>query len=346
MEESSAPWWAEVEEAARLVASMVNVAVARAERDGSYAPPPAAPAPRRRRKAGSLRHLAEVVRTNRLAPGTAVDKDVVAGVLAGDPRHIANKIAVIAVARAAHLVAGVPFGEADEARLGVACDRVAVLADRAREADRQAGDRVPVVHAGVNRQAGPAAPARPAARAEPPGPAVIDAYFTTRRPRRPGRLLAAASVVLLAGAVTAVVLLNRPPGADVACGADAAPGEIIADTSSVFDDDAATRLSPTLDFDTMNGSARYQAYQGRTYYWGRAGSDDHDPHSGGTRTRWRMAGGPWHSCATVLPVTERGYVRTPAVPTTIGGSAVTIQVCLWRDEPRRENCTPEISTGR
>jgi hypothetical protein len=44
-------------------------------------------------------------------------------------------------------------------------------------------------------------------------------------------------------------------------------------------------------------------------------------------------------------VTERGYVHTPAVATTILGHPVTVQICLWRDEPHRENCTPEITTG-
>ena len=345
VKEPLAPWWVRAHDAAGLVASMVNVAVTRAERDGSYVPPPGVPAPRRRRKAGSLRHLAEVIRTNRLAPGVAVDKDIVAGVLAGDLRHITDKIAVIAVARASHLVAGVPFDAADAARLGVACERVAMLIEQAREADLHAGDRVPTVRAGESLPAVPVILARPGARDEPPEPAVIDAYFPTRR-QRPRWHFATVAVVLLVSAVPALVLMNRPPAADAACGTDTAPDEIIDDASTVFEDDAATRLSPTLDFDAMNGSARYQAYQGRTYYWGRAGSDDHAPHSGGARVRWRIADGPWHSCATALAVTERGYVHTPAVPTTIGGSAVTIQVCLWRDEPRRENCTPEISTGR
>ncbi|WP_433796141.1 hypothetical protein [Actinoplanes sp. CA-252034] len=61
--------------------------------------------------------------------------------------------------------------------------------------------------------------------------------------------------------------------------------------------------------------------------------------------RWRIADGPWHSCASPLPLAERGYVHSPAVSTTIGGQPVTIQVCLWRDDPNRENCTTEIATG-
>ncbi|BCJ39369.1 hypothetical protein GCM10010168_63830 [Actinoplanes ianthinogenes] len=58
-----------------------------------------------------------------------------------------------------------------------------------------------------------------------------------------------------------------------------------------------------------------------------------------------MPGGAWHDCPVRLPVTERGYVHTPAVATTIGGQPVSLRICLWRDTPRRENCTPVITTG-
>jgi hypothetical protein len=123
---------------------------------------------------------------------------------------------------------------------------------------------------------------------------------------------------------------------------DGAGGEDILDFAPTVNDEQATRLTPTLDFDSMNGSARYEAHRGKIYYWGRAGSDDHDPQSGGVRVRWRTTNGPWHSCPSVLPITERGYVHTPAVATTIGGQAVSIQICLWRDTPYRENCTATI----
>ncbi|MBM2620056.1 hypothetical protein JIG36_31540 [Actinoplanes sp. LDG1-06] len=337
MDGSITPWWKQVDEAAQLVASSVNAAAARAERDGAYQPPPGQPEPKRRRKAGSLRHLAEVIRTHRLAPGVSVDKDIVAGVLAGDLRHITDKTSVVAVARASHLIANRPFGDEDAKRLEVAVDRVAALVAQARESDEKAPAMVPAPRPGATVDT-----------IEPPAAPTIDAYFTTRPPQRPGRrrrwLVAGSAVVLLAaaGGVTAYTLM---PSADEDCLLGAAPGDIIGVSTQLFDDKEATRLNPTLDFDEMNGSARYARHEGRTYYWGRAGSDDHVPTAGGARVRWSTPDGTWRSCEVALPREERGYVHTPAVPTTINGQAVTIQVCLWRDEPRRESCLPEIATG-
>lgn len=326
------PWWKQVHDAAQLLASQLNVAVGQAARDGVYTPPPGSLPPKRRRQAASLRHLAEVIRTHRLAPGVSVDKDDVAAVLAGEPRRITDPILVVAVARAAHQIAGAPFTDADADRLTVASAHVAALTDAARQADEKAPRTVPVHHKPV----------------EAP---VIDAYFTTRRPRKRWPLVAGVlGSVVLAGVVAVFVLDDRkggePVAADAECRLGATGDDVIADTPALFDDDQATRLSPTLDFDQMNGSARYARNGGRTYYWGRAGSDDHDPHAGGARIRWSTPDGRWRSCATALAKTERGYVHTPAVATTIGGQPITVQICLWRDEPRRENCTLEISNGR
>ncbi|GAB7045682.1 hypothetical protein [Catenuloplanes indicus] len=139
-----APWWKQVDDAAALIASAVNAAAARAGRDGTYSPPRGSPPPRRRRRAASLRHLAEVIRTYRMAPGRAVDKDDVAGVLAGDLRHLTDPVTVVAVARASHRIAGVPFGADDARRLTVAVDYLNALLAAAHEADRRAPDLLPV----------------------------------------------------------------------------------------------------------------------------------------------------------------------------------------------------------
>ncbi|MDP9794921.1 hypothetical protein J2S43_003433 [Catenuloplanes nepalensis] len=140
----AAPWWRRVDDTAQLITSMVNAAAARAGRDGVYLPPRGSPAPRRRRRAASLRHLAEVIRTHRMAPGTALDKDDVAGVLAGGLRHLSDPAAVVAVARAAHHIAGTPFGDDDARRLAIAVAYLNVLLDDAREADRRAPGLLPV----------------------------------------------------------------------------------------------------------------------------------------------------------------------------------------------------------
>ncbi|MEV6350902.1 hypothetical protein [Actinoplanes sp. NPDC051851] len=322
------PWWQEVRRAAQRLASAVGAAASRAGRDGIYGAPPGSPPPRRRRQAGSLRHLAEVIRAERLAPGLAIDKDIVARVLAGDLRYITDPTAVVAVVKAAHLIARTPFTDEDARRLTVASAHVAALVEAAERADLAAPDRVPV--------------AVPRSEAVP---VVLDGYFVTRhRPRRRWLIAAGAVVVVVAGAGTTLALATGEE-VDADCRLGAAVADIVDDASAVFRDDTATRLSPTLDFDAMNGSARYDRFEGRTFYWGRAGSDDDRPHSGGARVRWKTPGGPWRSCATALPLAERGYVHSPAVATTIGGQPVTVQICLWRDEPRRENCTPEITTG-
>jgi hypothetical protein len=144
VETQPAPWWKRVDDAAQLITSTVNAAASRAGRDGVYAPPRGAPPPRRKRRAASLRHLAEVIRTHRMAPGVAVDKDVVARVLAGDPRYLSDPVAVVAVARASHHIAGQPFGEDEVQRLTVAVDHLNALLEAAREADRRAPDLLPV----------------------------------------------------------------------------------------------------------------------------------------------------------------------------------------------------------
>jgi hypothetical protein len=333
MPEPLAPWWRDAHDAAQLLASSLDTAAGQAGRDGVYTPPPGSPPPRRRRQPGSLRHLAEVIRTHRLTPGVSVDKDIVAKVLAGDLRHITDPVLVVGVARAAHLIAETPFDDADAQRLSVASTRVAALVEAAEQADRHAPALLPAPRSARERHNA--------------GPMVLEATVTVHRPgRRRRRGMIVGSCLLALGCVTAGVFAVRSYAtAEADCHDGAAAGDIIDATTSVFSDDAATRLSPTLDFDQMNGSARYARHQGRTYYWGRAGSDDHDPRAGGARARWRIGDDRWRSCATALAVTERSYVHTPAIATTIGGKPVTVQICLWRDQPQRENCTEAITTG-
>jgi hypothetical protein len=157
VQEPLSPWWIRVQDAAHLLASQLNASVAHAARVGVYSPPPGS-SPARRRQPGSLRHLAEVIRSHRWAPGTSVDKDVVAAVLSGDLRRITDPVLVVAVARAGHFIAGVPFADVDADRLVVASTRVAALLDAARQADEQAARAVPalrVVEGGGGRPGNP-----------------------------------------------------------------------------------------------------------------------------------------------------------------------------------------------
>ncbi|XVV14939.1 hypothetical protein ACQP2X_11560 [Actinoplanes sp. CA-131856] len=193
----------------------------------------------------------------------------------------------------------------------------------------------------------------PALEAEADGPRVIDGQFVSRRwrwPRSFGQLATTAAVALVAALIGAVVALKFAQRADPAPAAvadlpcrDGASGADLVESSVVSPDEQAQVIEPFLDFDEMNGSARYNRYAGRTYYWGRAGSDDNVPRSGGARIRWQPGDGRWRSCPVTLARSERDYVRTMAVATTIDGHAVRVQVCLWRDEPYRENCTQVFS---
>ncbi len=154
-----------VNDTAQLITSVVNAAASKAGRDGVYAPPPDTAPPRRRRRAASLRHLAEVIRTHRMAPGIAVDKDIVAGVLAGDLRYLTDLVPVVAVTRASHHIAGLPFGDDDVQRLAVAVAHLNALLTTAYEYDRRTPYLLPVPRPAsalvVERNATGGAPRRP-----------------------------------------------------------------------------------------------------------------------------------------------------------------------------------------
>jgi hypothetical protein len=324
---------------------MLDTAVGRAGREGRYTPPPGTPVPKRRRRPASLRHIAEVIRTNRLAPGTAVDKDDVSRVLSGKPGAITDALLVVAVARACHHISGHEFDLQDAACYAAATARITALTEAAHAADERAPYLTPVV-----RPRGELTRFTPETGDGFTHPYVIDGQPIGRRRRWPrgfARLATTAGVALIAallGATVALQVVRRPEPAvaDLPC-RDGTTGEDLVESRVVGPDDDAQVIEPFLDFDEMNGSARYNRYRGRTYYWGRAGSDDNVPRSGGARIRWQPADGQWHSCPVTLAQSERRYVRTMAVATTIGGQAVRVQVCRWRDEPFRENCTQIFS---
>ncbi|GGQ62535.1 hypothetical protein GCM10010166_35390 [Couchioplanes caeruleus subsp. azureus] len=332
-----------------MLVSAVNAAAAQAAREGSYVAPPGAPAPRRRRNPASLRHIAEVIRTHRLAPGVTVDKDAVAQVLAGDHRIVVDPIPVVAVVHACRRIARRPFEVSDAAQIAAASARISALIEVAKAADVRAPRLLPA-------RRPPSALARvrrPKPEEGEAGPDfVIDARPLRGRAGRPVRAAVLAAVAVVAASLGALVTLQVAPRvagpagpepvADRPCTQDTT-GDDLVRPEVVGPDDAAQVIEPFLDFDEMNGSARYNRYRGRTYYWGRAGSDDNVPRAGGARIRWQKVGGPWHDCPVTLAVDERDYVRTFAVATTIGGEAVRVQICLWRQQPYRQNCTMILS---
>ncbi|MBM2620353.1 hypothetical protein JIG36_33065 [Actinoplanes sp. LDG1-06] len=217
MPEPLSPWWADVHDATQLLTSQLNALVAHAARVGVYTPPPGSPPPRRRRQPASLRHLAEVIRTHRLAPGLSVDKDDVAAVLAGDPSRVTDPALVVAIARAAHLIAGEPFPDGDADRLAVAGTHVSTLLEAARRADERAPSAVPALQVTE--------------------PVVLDGYFTTRRPRRWRAPIAGLlGALVLAGVTALVVPRGQEPDKPTSPPAPVAPGMTPLDHAAAHDD--------------------------------------------------------------------------------------------------------------
>lgn len=357
------------EDAEQHVARLLRDAQSRAVEHGAVPEPRKGSA--KPRRPGSLRHIAAVITELRLydlgvSPTDGPDHNPIDQALKGRPGRVANVDLVLAVARACHHIAGQEFGEAEARTYTEAAQRADTLRRRAEIAGK---GRL------VRPAADGAAPDAPADRASgqasdrAPDPARDGSPITAPRRRQPRRLTTVVALVAVAAASAGITLWatsddsdTTSPGATdarsvaaqnpapvpepaptlLSCQDGVLDAGIIDAPAAVFVDSQATMVLPTLDFDTMNGSARYLSHQGRKYYWGRAGSDDHAPHSGGVRLLWRLDGETaWHECRKALPTEERDYVRTPAVPTVINNRAVTIKICLWRDDPYLENCTQE-----
>lgn len=352
-------------EAEQHVARLLREAQARAVEHGAVPEPRKGSA--KPRRPGSLRHIAAVITELRLyelavSQPDGPDHNPIDQALKGKPSRVANVDLVLAIARACHHIAGQEFGDADARTYTEAVQRADTLRRRAEIAAKQRpsdqGDT-------AGTDSGTDAASTTDADSSPDAPASAE-------PRRPHlrRRTAIAALVAVAAASAGITLWassawdsdgkasgtadtpsaatqNLAPAAApepaptvLSCQDGVADAGIIDAPATLFADNQATMVVPTLDFDTMNGSARYLSYQGRKYYWGRAGSDDNDPHAGGVRLLWKLDGETsWHECRKALPKEERDYVRTPAVPTVINNRAVTIRICLWRDDPYLENCT-------
>lgn len=317
------------QEAAQHVARLLRGAQALAKDHGT--------APTLRGRAESTRHILQVIKRHRLYPDTTSENpqlltislegasphNYVAKAFKGDLPRVKDAAWVLAVATACYQIADIDFGDEQKRELLQAVKAVT-------DAD---ADTVAVAEVDED-------------------PPVPDPKLRNWWPGRRFLTMTAGALVAVAAATAWFTSSDEADGKNpqtvsknriLSCLDGTKKGEIIREPAKVFTDDQATMITPTLDFDIMNGSARYLSHKGPKYYWGRAGSDDNDPHSGGIRLRWTDNGGDdWHECRTPLPVDQRDYVRTPAVPTVIGGRDVTVKICLWRDEPYTEKCTVEL----
>jgi hypothetical protein len=127
------PRWQEADEA---VESLVAVLVAEAAHtaDRSARKRPGGRARVKRRAKGTRRHIAEVIRAHRLAPGLRVDRNMVAALFIGHRDLVTNPVLVVAVAQACGIITGRKLSAKKAARLRAASSRAGKLIARA-EAD-------------------------------------------------------------------------------------------------------------------------------------------------------------------------------------------------------------------
>src|SRR5262249_60983041 len=108
--------------------SRVPPAAAAAQKPGRSARTP----PRgRTRPKSTRRHIAEVIRAHRLAPGLRVDRNMIAALFFGHRDLVTNPVLVVAVAQACSIIAGRKLSAKKAARMRAASMRVANLIARA-----------------------------------------------------------------------------------------------------------------------------------------------------------------------------------------------------------------------
>ncbi|GAA4259315.1 hypothetical protein GCM10022255_083430 [Dactylosporangium darangshiense] len=173
------PWWQAVDEAVESLVAALTAAAARAARRserrtgrkrGRTGP--------KNRTQGIRRHLADVIRARRLAPGLAVDHKTVSALFAGHRGLVTDQALVVAVARACALVAGRKLTSKEADRLRTASARIAKLIARAEAADRAAAPPPAVAAPTPPAVAAPTpavvpAPAPPAVPAPAPPPVIL-----------------------------------------------------------------------------------------------------------------------------------------------------------------------------
>ena len=136
----------------------------------------------KRRPKSTRRHIAEVIRGHRLAPGLRVDRNMVAALFLGHRDLVTNPVLVVAVAQACGIIAGRKLSAKKAARMRAASIHVAKLIERA-DAETETG--------------------------APPAPAVVEVAPRAPVERKPHRVLVwwlAVAVLLLV--VAALIALS------------------------------------------------------------------------------------------------------------------------------------------
>jgi hypothetical protein len=121
MEAVTPRWQAADEAVGSLVAALVAEANQTANRSARKRPRG------RTRSKSTRRHIAEVIRGRRLAPGLRVDRNMVAALFFGHRDLVSNPVLVVAVAQACGIIAGRKLSAKQAARFRAASVRVAEL---------------------------------------------------------------------------------------------------------------------------------------------------------------------------------------------------------------------------
>lgn len=120
--EAVTPRWQDADEAVQsLVATLTAAAAQTADRSARKRPRG------RTRPKSTRRHIAEVIRGHRLAPGLRVDRNMVAALFLGHRDLVTNPVLVVAVAQACSIIAGRKLSAKKAARMRAASLRVAEL---------------------------------------------------------------------------------------------------------------------------------------------------------------------------------------------------------------------------
>jgi len=127
------PRWQDADEAVESLAATLVAAATRTAQRGVGKGPRGRTRSKRHPK-NTRRHIAEVIRSHRLAPGLRVDRNMVAALLIGHRDLVTNPVLVVAVAQACDIIAGRKLSAKKAARMRAASVRVAELIARA-EAD-------------------------------------------------------------------------------------------------------------------------------------------------------------------------------------------------------------------
>jgi hypothetical protein len=120
------PRWQDADEAVESLVATLAEEAAKTTRRSARKRPRGRSSSKRRPKS-TRRHIAEVIRAHRLAPGLRVDRNTVAALLIGHRDLVTNPVLVVAVAQACSIIAGRKLSAKKAARMRSASMRVAEL---------------------------------------------------------------------------------------------------------------------------------------------------------------------------------------------------------------------------